>query len=99
MLRQPLPESRFRRIAVALKYRYGEDPAPRVVASGDGAFAETIIRQAQASRVPVHEDGKLAQVLRQVQVGSPIPEELYELVAELLLLIYRLDRKVAAVPA
>ena len=77
--------------AVAIAY----DPAniaPTVVASGKGAIAEKIIAAAQESDVPVHEDSKLADTLSSLEIGDAIPPELYEVVAEVLVFVDRMDK-------
>ena len=77
--------------AVAIAY----DPqniAPTVVASGKGAIAEKIIATAQESDVPVHEDSKLADTLSSLEIGDAIPPELYEVVAEVLVFVDRMDK-------
>ncbi|WP_258359852.1 EscU/YscU/HrcU family type III secretion system export apparatus switch protein [Moorella sulfitireducens] len=77
--------------AVALRYNSEQDNAPRVVASGRGAIAEKIITTAREARVPVHRDTHLAEMLTGLDIGSEIPVELYQMVAEILVFIYSLD--------
>ena len=77
--------------AVALAY----DPAtvaPTVVASGKGRVAERIIEKAKENEVPVHEDSKLADTLASLDIGDAIPPELYEVVAEVLVFVDRMDK-------
>lgn len=75
------------RLAVALKY---EKPrAPRVVASGRGAFADKIIDAADASGVPVRENPELAEALAKLDLEQEIPESLYRAVAQVLGFILR----------
>ncbi len=77
--------------AVAIAY----DPAnvaPVVVASGKGAVAEKIIETAKEADVPVHEDSKLADTLSSLEIGDAIPPELYEVVAEVLVFVDRMDK-------
>ena len=69
--------------AIALEYD-PEDEAPRVVASGRGALAERIIKKAEESNVPIHQDDKLADTLSRLDIGDMIPPELYNVVAEVL---------------
>lgn len=76
--------------AVALKYLPG-DPAPKVVAKGADEVARKIKEIARGARVPVLENKPLARALhRSVDVGSFIPDELYQAVAEVLAYVYRL---------
>ncbi|AKX96404.1 EscU/YscU/HrcU family type III secretion system export apparatus switch protein [Neomoorella thermoacetica] len=80
------------RKAVALRYNSEEDKAPRVVASGRGAIADKIITAAREAGVPIHRDTHLAEMLAGLDVGSEIPVELYQMVAEILVFIYSLDQ-------
>ncbi|KYH32981.1 EscU/YscU/HrcU family type III secretion system export apparatus switch protein [Neomoorella mulderi] len=79
------------RKAVALQYNSEQDKAPRVVASGRGAIADKIITTAREAGVPVHRDTHLAEMLAGIDIGSEIPVELYQMVAEILVFIYSLD--------
>lgn len=78
------------RQAVALSYDV-DDGAPKVVAIGQGYLAEKIIEKAKESEVPLHRDDQLAQNLMELQVGELIPPELYEIVAEILVFVDRMD--------
>ncbi len=77
--------------ASALSYTPGDDSAPKVIASGKGVIAEKIIEKAKEAKIPVYEDRHLAEALSHISLGSEIPTELYEVVAELLAFISRLD--------
>lgn len=80
-----------KRTAVALEY----DPlksAPTVVASGTGVIADKIIEKAKESKVPVHKDGPLAETLSKLEIGDMIPEELYGVVAEILVFVDGMDK-------
>ena len=77
--------------AVAIQYEPG-DIAPVVVASGKGAVAERIIEAAKEADVPVHEDSKLADTLSNLEIGEMIPPELYEVVAEILVFVDRMEK-------
>ncbi|MBO5551970.1 MAG: EscU/YscU/HrcU family type III secretion system export apparatus switch protein [Lachnospiraceae bacterium] len=77
--------------AVAIQYEPGEI-APVVVASGKGKVAERIIEAAKESDVPVHEDSKLADTLSNLEIGEMIPPELYEVVAEILVFVDRMEK-------
>ncbi|KUK83303.1 MAG: Flagellar biosynthesis pathway, component FlhB [Pelotomaculum thermopropionicum] len=82
------------RLAVALQYRKGEMPAPRVTAKGAGRLAAKIRNVARENKVPVIEDQELARFLyRNVEVDREIPLEVYQAVAEVLALVYRLKAK------
>lgn len=77
--------------AIALEYNVEED-APTVIASGRGALAERIIERAKESDVPIHRDDKLADTLSRLQIGDAIPQELYEVVAEILVFVDSMDK-------
>lgn len=69
--------------AVALRYDENKDVAPVIVASGLGYMAEKIVEIANENGVPVYEDNSLATVLTQLDLGTPIPEELYQAIVEI----------------
>jgi len=72
-------------IACALRYDEEDgDEAPVVLASGHGELAARIVSAARAYGVPVLQDIPLARALVELEVGSAIPEALYEAVAEIL---------------
>lgn len=79
--------------AVALRYDPPKDRAPRVVAQGKGELAMRIIEMARDYDVPIHEDRTLVEALSLLDLGTEIPEELYQVVAEILAFIYRLEYK------
>lgn len=81
---------RIRR-AAALSYDGKIDLAPRVVATGGGDIAERIIAKAREAGVPVQEDAELIEHLCRVELGSPIPPELYEAVAAVLAFVMSLE--------
>ncbi|MBN2983580.1 MULTISPECIES: EscU/YscU/HrcU family type III secretion system export apparatus switch protein [Cohnella] len=88
------PEQRtLTKKAVALKYSPERAQAPIVVAKGQGAMAEEILRRAKEGGVPVQEDASLVEVLSKLDLEQEIPPELYRLVAEVLSFVYRTDRK------
>lgn len=84
-------KSKQMRTAVALQYEKGEQ-APKIVASGRGAVAERIIDAANDADVPLYEDAKLAKTLAKLEIGDMIPEELYGVVAEILVFVDRMDK-------
>jgi flagellar biosynthesis protein len=86
----PLPPQDKRLRATALGYNPEEDSAPRVLASGQGVIAEQIIALARQNDIPLREDPLLVKALSRVNVGEYIPPELYAVVAEVLVYIYRI---------
>jgi flagellar biosynthesis protein len=75
--------------AVALEYDRANDPAPRVVAKGQGPIAEQIIALAREHDIAIRKDADLVGLLSQVELDSPIPIEAFAAVAEILSYIYR----------
>ncbi len=78
--------------AAALKYEYGKDNAPRLVAKGRGYLAEKIIEIAKQKGIPIHEDKELIEILSALDLYREIPPELYRAVAEILAFIYKVSR-------
>ena len=81
-----------RKKAVALKYDYG-DHAPVVTASGAGVIADNIIKMAEEHDVPVVFNKELTELMSNVKVGDDIPVELYDIAAEVIAFVTRLDQK------
>ncbi|WP_109689425.1 EscU/YscU/HrcU family type III secretion system export apparatus switch protein [Tumebacillus permanentifrigoris] len=79
--------------AVALHYDHEKDTAPRIIASGRGAVAENILAIAGESGIPMHEDRALVETLLAFEIGKEIPAELYQVVAEVLAFVQRLDKR------
>jgi flagellar biosynthesis protein len=80
-----------RRAAVALRYNAATEKAPKITAKGRGLVAERIIALAREKGVPIREDPDLVQVLSQLDLNQEIPPSLYQVVAELLAFVYRLN--------
>ena len=79
------------KIAVALEYTPGEQ-APKILATGRGYIAESIIEKAGEADVPVYADSKLADTLSKLEIGEMIPPELYTVVAEILVFVDECDK-------
>jgi flagellar biosynthetic protein FlhB len=76
--------------AVALSFDFGTMEAPRLVAKGRNLLAEEIKAEARWAGVPIVENPPLARSLyRSVEVGQPIPADLYAAVAAILAYLYR----------
>ena len=82
--------------AAALRYKQGEEHAPRLVAKGMGIIAEKIIEAAREAGVPIHEDPDLLALLMTLNINEIIPPEMYVAVAEVLAFIYRMNKKALA---
>ena len=75
--------------AVAIKYDVNIFDAPYVVAKGEDFLAARIKDRAAEAGVEIVENKPLARMLYyNVDLGSPIPPELYQTVAEILAAIY-----------
>ena len=84
------PDSNPKRQAVALAYQAG-NRAPKVIASGKGLIAEQIIELAQEHGVYVHESREMVALLMDVELDQEIPPRLYQIVAELLSWLYKIE--------
>ncbi|MEA3223195.1 MAG: EscU/YscU/HrcU family type III secretion system export apparatus switch protein [Thermodesulfobacteriota bacterium] len=78
--------------AVALRYKRGKDQAPKLTAKGQGKPAEKIMAIASAHNIPIREDKTLLDALYRLDINKEIPEELYQVVAEILAFVYRMNR-------
>ena len=75
--------------AVAIKYDVTVFDAPYIVAKGEDFLAARIKERAAEAGVDIVENKPLARMLYyNVDLGSPIPPELYQTVAEILAAIY-----------
>jgi len=76
--------------AVALGFDFATMDAPKVLAKGRNLSAEEIKREARWAGVAIVENPPLARSLyRSVEVGQPIPVDLYAAVAAILAYLYR----------
>jgi flagellar biosynthetic protein FlhB len=76
--------------AVALGFDFATMETPRVLAKGRNLLAEEIKAEARWAGVPIVENPPLARSLyRTVEVGQPIPVDLYAAVAAILAYLYR----------
>jgi flagellar biosynthetic protein FlhB len=76
--------------AVALGFDFGTMDAPKMLAKGRNLLAEEIKAEARWAGVPIIENPPLARSLyKSVEVGQPIPVELYAAVAAILAYLYR----------
>lgn len=78
--------------AVALKYNSDKDSAPVMTAKGKGYVADKLIEEALKHNIPIQEDPSLVKILAQLELNESIPEQLYEVVAEVLAFVYRIEK-------
>ncbi|KMP10935.1 flagellar biosynthesis protein FlhB [Candidatus Nitromaritima sp. SCGC AAA799-A02] len=90
------PKKNKKRSAVSLKYNSRKDKAPKVTAKGKGLMADKIIALANENNIPIKEDPDLVQLLSQVDINREIPASLYQVVAELLSFVYKLNSEYPA---
>lgn len=78
-------------LAVALQYEGIEKSAPIVVAKGEDYLAQKIKEVASEHHIEVVENKPLARMLfYNVELGAEIPPELYQSVAEVLAMVYKM---------
>jgi len=78
--------------AVVLRYDPDIDNAPNVLAKGSGYIASKILEKAEELDIPIYKDSTLVEKLTKIDLGSNIPPELYEVVAQVLVFISDLDK-------
>ena len=77
--------------AVAMQYRGGEMPAPKVVAKGQDNIAFRIREIAEENRIPIIENKPLARALyAEVEIDEVIPEKYYEAMAVIIKQVYEM---------
>ena len=80
--------------AVAIRYKEGTDNAPIVVAKGMNQIALNIKKIARENEVHIVQNPPLARSLyAEVDLEAPIPESLFQAVAEVLAYVYKMDKK------
>lgn len=80
-------------IACALKYEEGKDSAPKLVAKGGDNIAIKIKEIAKENNVPIIENRALARLIySQVEIDDEIPSDMYQAVAEVLALVYKMKK-------
>ena len=81
-------------IDTAVALNYDGTNAPLITATGTGDIAEEIARIAAEHGVHLHQDPVLSRMLATLDIGTEIPRELYELIAEIIAFAYYLQGKV-----
>lgn len=77
---------------VVLKYDTKKGKAPQITGFGKGQIAEKILQVAEENKIPFYEDSSLVELLSKLSINSEIPPSLYNVVAEVLSFVYKLDR-------
>ncbi|MFP4697518.1 MAG: EscU/YscU/HrcU family type III secretion system export apparatus switch protein [Eubacteriales bacterium] len=78
--------------ATAIRYDINEE-APTVIAKGKGYIADKIIEKGIEEEIRFYEDEDLVESLSNIEIGSYIPPELYEVVSEVLIFIDEIDKR------
>lgn len=82
-------------LAIAIQYAEGKNEAPKVVAKGADIVALKIKEVAKENNVPVMENKPLARMIyEQVDIDQEIPQEMYQAVAEILAMVYKLKKNI-----
>lgn len=81
-----------KRKAIALKYERNSKTAPVLSAKGIGKMAEKIVEIAREAGVPIYEDRDLVNFLMEIELNEEIPPDLYQVVAEVLAFIYKINK-------
>lgn len=83
-------------LACAIRYDAETMGAPILLAKGAGFIAQRIREIAAEHGIPIIEKKPLAQALfKSVEIGGPIPLDMYQAVAEILAYVYQLDGQAA----
>ncbi len=82
-----------KKAAVAINYNKEKDIAPKIIAKGKGVLADKIIEIAKKNNIPLYEDPDLIEILSKLDLGQEIPPELYKIIAEVLIYIYKSNNK------
>lgn len=81
-------------IAVVLRYDTEVDQAPIVTAKGQDYLAGKIREKAKEHDIPIIENKPLARAMyKEVEIGEYIPMNLYKAIAEILALVYEMNKK------
>ena len=80
-------------LAIAIKYKEGETEVPKVVAKGADNIAIKIKEKAMEAKIPIIENKPLARLIYEtVDIDKEIPQDMYQAVAEILAMVYKLDK-------
>lgn len=81
-------------LSVAIRYDKEKDQAPVVIAKGEDFLAMKIREIAKEHHIEIMENKPLARMLyTNVDVGKEIPPELYQAVADILVMVYNIKGK------
>lgn len=78
--------------AVVLKYPQGAE-APFVIAKGKGLLARAILEEAKKKDVHIEENAPLVDFLSEVTVGSLVPPQTWEILAQIFSVILQEEER------
>jgi len=78
--------------AVAVGYS-GKGEAPKILAVARGMLVGRLLEIAEEHDITIYRNSDLAEVLAALEVGSEIPEELFNAVAEVLAYCYAVNER------
>lgn len=79
-------------LAIAIRYERGKDEVPIVMVKGADLMAQKIRERAREHDIQIIENKPIARNLyKNIDVGHPIPADLYQAIAEILALVYQMD--------
>lgn len=79
--------------AAALAYNQAIHNAPKVVASGKGAMAQSIISKAQEFGIPLFQNQVLVDSLLKFDVDEEVSSELYSALVEVFIWLHQCEKK------
>lgn len=77
-------------VSAAVALKYDGERAPTISAVGNHELADEIIRIARENGVPLYENAELASTLARLSLNDEIPEQLYQLIAEILAFAFQI---------
>jgi len=79
--------------AVALSYRHGEMPAPKLIAKGAGSLAAKMRTKARQLNIPVVENPPLTRELyKRTDFDQFVPEDMYPKIAKIMIWVYAMRK-------
>lgn len=78
----------------AAALQYDKINAPKIIASGSGVIAQSIIEKAKEFDVPLFTNEALVNSLVDLEVDKEIPQELYQGVVEVFLWVMKNEKTV-----
>lgn len=87
----------LRKGAIAIGYDEKLDEAPKVLAKGFGIVGEEIIAVGKEHEIMIREDELLFESLSRLEVSENVPPKLYQVIAELLAYVYKVEKKYSGI--